>query len=56
MEQPPGQGVCRTTGRSPGITTITSGTYGGFGYNYANVPTGALSGQGAINGQAAAAS
>ncbi len=35
-----------------GITTVTSGTYGGFGYNYANVPTGTLSGTGAINGQA----
>ena len=33
-----------------GVTTITSGTYGGFGYNYANVPTGALTGTGAING------
>jgi hypothetical protein len=35
-----------------GVTTITSGTYGGFGYNYANVPTGTLSGTGAINGGA----
>jgi hypothetical protein len=35
-----------------GVTTITSGTYGGFGYNFANVPTGALSGTGAINGGA----
>ncbi len=33
-----------------GVTTITSGTYGGFTYNYANVTTGALSGTGAING------
>ena len=33
-----------------GVTTITSGTYGGFSYNYANVPTGVLSGTGAING------
>jgi hypothetical protein len=33
-----------------GVTTITSGTYGGFTYNYANVPTGTLSGTGAING------
>ncbi len=33
-----------------GVTTITSGTYGGFGYNFANVPTGALTGTGAING------
>ena len=33
-----------------GVTTITSGTYGGFTYGYANVPTGALSGTGAING------
>ena len=35
-----------------GVTTVTSGTYGGFTYNYANVPTGALSGTGAINGGA----
>jgi len=35
-----------------GLTTITSGTYGGFTYNYANVPTGTLSGTGAINGGA----
>ena len=35
-----------------GVTTITSGTYGGFGYNYANAPTGALTGTGAINGGA----
>ena len=33
-----------------GVTTLTTGTYGGFTYNYANVPTGALSGTGAING------
>jgi hypothetical protein len=33
-----------------GVTTITSGTFGGFGYNYANVPTGVLSGTGSING------
>jgi hypothetical protein len=33
-----------------GVTTITSGTYGAFSYSYANVPTGALSGTGAING------
>ena len=31
------------------------GTYGGFTYNYANVPTGALSGTGAINGGATTA-
>jgi Carboxypeptidase regulatory-like domain len=35
-----------------GVTTITSGTYGGFTYNFANVPTGALTGTGAINGGA----
>jgi hypothetical protein len=34
-----------------GVTTFTTGTYGGFGYNYANVPTGVLAGTGAINGQ-----
>jgi hypothetical protein len=33
-----------------GLTTFTTGTYGGFGFNYANVPTGALSGNGSING------
>jgi Carboxypeptidase regulatory-like domain/TonB-dependent Receptor Plug Domain len=33
-----------------GVTTFTTGTYGGFTYNYANVPTGVLSGTGAING------
>ena len=35
-----------------GVTTWTTGTYGGFTYNYVNVPTGALSGTGAINGGA----
>jgi hypothetical protein len=35
-----------------GVSTFTSGTYGGFGYNYANVPTGALTGTGSINGGA----
>ena len=35
-----------------GVTTLTTGTYGGFTYNYVNVPTGALSGTGAINGGA----
>ena len=35
-----------------GVTTFTSGTYGGFTYNFVNVPTGALSGTGAINGGA----
>jgi carboxypeptidase family protein len=33
-----------------GVTTFTSGTYGGLGYSYANVPTGTFSGTGAING------
>ena len=33
-----------------GVTTITSGTYGGFGYNFVNAPTGALTGTGSING------
>ena len=33
-----------------GLTTFTTGTYGGFNFNYANVPTGALSGNGSING------
>jgi hypothetical protein len=33
-----------------GITSILSGTKGGFGYSYANVPTGVLSGNGSING------
>ena len=35
-----------------GVATFTTGTYGGFTYNYANVPTGTLSGTGAINGAA----
>jgi hypothetical protein len=34
-----------------GVTTITSGTYGALTYSYSNVPTGAYSGTGAINGQ-----
>jgi hypothetical protein len=33
-----------------GVTTISTGTYGGLGYSYSNVPTGALTGTGAING------
>ncbi len=33
-----------------GITSILSGTYQGLGYNYSNVPTGTLTGTGAING------
>ena len=33
-----------------GLTTFTSGTYGGFNFNYANLPTGVLSGNGSING------
>jgi hypothetical protein len=33
-----------------GVTTMTTGTYGNLTYSYANVPTGALSGTGAING------
>jgi hypothetical protein len=33
-----------------GVTTITSGTYGGFTYGFVNAPTGALTGTGAING------
>jgi hypothetical protein len=33
-----------------GVTTFTTGTYGGFTYGYANAPTGALTGTGAING------
>ncbi len=33
-----------------GITSFLSGTYGGFSYGYSGVPTGTLSGQGAING------
>jgi len=32
-----------------GITTWTSGTYGGLSYSFVNVPTGALSGTGAID-------
>jgi hypothetical protein len=35
-----------------GVTTFTSGTYGGFSYNFSNVPTGTLAGTGAINGGA----
>jgi hypothetical protein len=35
-----------------GVTTLTSGTYGSLTYSYSNVPTGALSGTGAINGGA----
>jgi Carboxypeptidase regulatory-like domain len=35
-----------------GVTTFTSGTFGGFTYSYVNVPTGVLSGTGAINGGA----
>jgi hypothetical protein len=35
-----------------GVTTFTTGTYGGFGYNFSNVPTGTLTGTGAINGGA----
>ena len=35
-----------------GITSILSGTYTGLGYSYSNVPTGTLSGTGAINGGA----
>jgi hypothetical protein len=33
-----------------GVTTMTTGTYGGFTYNFVNAPTGALTGTGAING------
>ncbi len=33
-----------------GITSIQSGTQGGFGYSYSNVPTGVNSGNGSING------
>lgn len=33
-----------------GVTTISSGTYGNLTYSYANAPTGALTGTGAING------
>jgi hypothetical protein len=32
-----------------GVTTLTTGTYGAITYSYSNVPTGALSGTGAIN-------
>jgi hypothetical protein len=32
-----------------GVTSIISGAYGSFSYAYANVPTGVLSGTGAIN-------
>jgi hypothetical protein len=32
-----------------GVTTLTTGTYGAINYSYSNVPTGALSGTGAIN-------
>ena len=35
-----------------GVATFTTGTYGGFGYNYANAPSGALTGTGSINGGA----
>src|SRR5262245_58917723 len=35
-----------------GVTTLTNGTYGSLTYSYSNVPTGALSGTGAINGGA----
>jgi hypothetical protein len=33
-----------------GITSVLSGTYGGYGYSYSSVPGGALSGNGSING------
>jgi carboxypeptidase family protein len=33
-----------------GVTSIISGSYDNFSFNYTNVPTGTLSGQGAING------
>jgi hypothetical protein len=33
-----------------GVTSIISGAFGNFGYNYTNVPTGTLSGTGSING------
>ena len=33
-----------------GVTSIISGAYGNFGYNFTNVPTGTLSGTGSING------
>ena len=32
-----------------GVTSVISGAFGAFSYNYTNVPTGALSGTGAIN-------
>ena len=32
-----------------GVTTFTTGTYGGFTYNFVNAPTGTLTGTGAIN-------
>lgn len=32
-----------------GVTIFTTGTYGGFSYNFSNVPTGTLSGTGGIN-------
>jgi hypothetical protein len=35
-----------------GITQVVSGQYGGFSYSYTNVPTGTLTGTGAINGGA----
>jgi hypothetical protein len=33
-----------------GITSIISGTYGGFGFSWRNAPTGTLTGNGSING------
>jgi hypothetical protein len=36
----------------PGLTSFLSRAQGGFGYTYSNVPTGALSGNGAISGGA----
>ncbi len=33
-----------------GLTSLISGARGGFAYNYTNVPTGVLSGNGSING------
>jgi hypothetical protein len=33
-----------------GITTILSGSIGGFGYNYSGAPTGTLTGNGSIDG------
>jgi len=33
-----------------GITSLLSGSQGGFGYSYTNVPTGVLSGNGSIDG------